>query len=120
MGLKPADGAPRPKRQRTSLSGKRLRVVDQVFRSGNPRVPHTHGWLAFEVLRRAAGGTLLFEEYERRLFHSAPEIGVVARIVTGPHDGIVRLMRLDPKHLQSRTIRLHVDATRPGRRLGRL
>ena len=32
--------------------------------------------------------------------------------------GIVRLIRLDPKNLQSRTIRLQVDATRPGRRLG--
>ena len=28
------------------------------------------------------------------------------------------LIRLDPKNLQSRTIRLQVDATRPGRRLG--
>ena len=35
-----------------------------------------------------------------------------------PPDGIVRLIRLDPKNLQSRTIRLQVDATRPGRRLG--
>ena len=34
------------------------------------------------------------------------------------HGGIVRLIRLDPKNLQSRTIRLQVDATRPGRRLG--
>ena len=32
--------------------------------------------------------------------------------------GIFRLIRLDPKNLQSRTIRLQVDATRPGRRLG--
>ena len=32
--------------------------------------------------------------------------------------GIVSLIRLDPKNLQSRTIRLQVDATRPGRRLG--
>ena len=32
--------------------------------------------------------------------------------------GIVRLIRLDPKNLQSRTIRLPVDASRPGRRLG--
>ena len=35
-----------------------------------------------------------------------------------PGRGIVRLIRLDPKNLQSRTIRLQVDATRPGRRLG--
>ena len=32
--------------------------------------------------------------------------------------GIVSLIRLDPKNLQSRTIRRQVDATRPGRRLG--
>ena len=36
----------------------------------------------------------------------------------GGSGGIVRLIRLDPKNLQSRTIRLQVDATRPGRRLG--
>ena len=35
-----------------------------------------------------------------------------------PPVGIVRLIRLDPKNLQSRTIRLQVDATRPGRRRG--
>ena len=34
--------------------------------------------------------------------------------------GIVRLIRLDPKNLPSRTLRLQVDATRPGRRLGRV
>ena len=33
-------------------------------------------------------------------------------------EGIVRLIRLDLKNLQSRPIRLQVDATRPGRRLG--
>ena len=37
---------------------------------------------------------------------------------TGSRGGIVRLIRLDAKNLQSRTIRLQVDATRPGRRLG--
>ena len=70
----PVAAATRPNRPRTSLSGKRLRIVDKVIRSGNPRVRHTHGWLAFEVLRRAEGGTLLFEEYRRRLFHPAREI----------------------------------------------
>ena len=44
---------------------------------------HTHGWLAFEVLRRAEGGTLLFEEYERRLFHPAPEIREEASKILG-------------------------------------
>ena len=36
----------------------------------------------------------------------------------GQRRGIVRLISLDPKNLQSRTIRLQVDATRPERRLG--
>ena len=92
--LDPAEGAPPPKRQRTSLSGKRLRIVDQVFRSGNPRVPHTHGWLAFEVLRRAEGGTLLFEEYERRLFHPAREIREEASRILGVKDAYQHLKHI--------------------------
>ena len=46
----------------------------------------------------------------------SPEVR--ARAVRMVEAGIVRLIRLDPKNLQSRTIRLQVDATRPGRRLG--
>ena len=47
------------------------------------------------------------------------ETGEVApRVQRHGRRGIVRLIRLDPKNLQSRTIRLQVDATRPGRRLG--
>ena len=49
---------------------------------------------------------------------SAPR--VMPGFQEGDRGGIVRLMRLDPKNLQSRTLRLHVDATRPGRRLGRV
>ena len=55
---------------------------------------------------------------------TGPNLGVLAVFPsTGatcrcPLPGIVRLIRLDPKNLQSRTIRLQVDATRPGRRLG--
>ena len=47
--------------------------------------------------------------------HEALRVGVQVR-----RAGIVRLIRLDPKHLPSRTIRLQGDATRPGRRLGRV
>ena len=85
-GLEPAEEAPPPKKQRTSLSGKRLRIVDQVFRSGNPRVPHTHGWLAFEVLRRADGGTLLFEEYRQRLVQPSLDIREEANRIRGAKD----------------------------------
>ena len=46
--------------------------------------------------------------------HTRPR-GVASR---SPPAGIVRLISLDPKNLQSRTIRLQVDATRPERRLG--
>ena len=45
-------------------------------------------------------------------------IAVMNQLTRGSQEGIVRLMRLDPKNLQSRTIRLQVNATRPGRRLG--
>ena len=45
-------------------------------------------------------------------------IAVMNQLTRGSQEGIVRLIRLDPKNLQSRTIRLQVDATRPGRRLG--
>jgi len=84
--LKPAAGARPPHRPRTSLSGKRLRIIDQVFQSGNPRVPHTHGWLAFEVLRRADGGTLLFEEYRQRLVQPAQDIREEANRIRGAKD----------------------------------
>ena len=59
----------------------------------------------------------------RDVIDSLQEENRVRREQLGPGrlrftDGIVRLIRLDPKNLQSRTIRLQVDATRPGRRLG--
>jgi len=40
-----------------------LSVVSE-FRNANPRRVNTHGWVAFEVLRLADGGRLVFEEYE--------------------------------------------------------
>ena len=48
----------------------------------------------------------------------APKLFAPLPDANDPREGIVRLIRLDPKNLQSRTIRLQVDATRPGRRLG--
>ena len=59
------------------LSGRTL----SVDVAANPRVPWTHGWVAFEVLRRAPGQTLTFEEYRSRLFNPSEEIvELVARV----------------------------------------
>ena len=64
----------------------------------------------------------LFSPTRRRTGPQGPSNALVDAIVDmkrrNPRWGIVRLIRLDPKNLQSRTIRLQVDATRPGRRLG--
>jgi hypothetical protein len=64
------------------LEGRQLTIAAE-FREQNPRRPYTHGWLAFEVLRRAAGGTPRFEEYARRLFDSGPEIRTLSRGIPG-------------------------------------
>ena len=58
--------------------------------------------------------------YNEALRRGQYQQGVNVRLAGpgGSPMGIVRLIRLDPKNLQSRTIRLQVDATRPGRRLG--
>lgn len=63
--------------------GKRLRIAPTVFRSGNPRRPNTHGWLAFEVLRRSEGCVLPFEEYMKRLFNPSQEIDRLAKLIPG-------------------------------------
>ena len=63
------------------MQGRTLRQADDL--SGrNPRRPWTHGWVAFEVLRRA-GGELSFEAYEQLLFDPAEEILDLARRVPG-------------------------------------
>lgn len=78
-------GTPRgqviPSLRADDLSGTQLRVAADV--RTNPRVPNTHGWLAFEVLRRAPGGTLSFDEYNKRLFHPAEEIRTLAKRIPG-------------------------------------
>jgi hypothetical protein len=74
-------GARRP--GAAELRGKVLRIAPEVLRAGNPRRPLTHGWLAFEVLRRAEGGVLPFEEYRERLFNPSSEIQELARRIPG-------------------------------------
>jgi hypothetical protein len=64
------------------LEGRSLTVAAE-FRDTNPRRPGTHGWLAFEILRRAPGGSLPFEEYARRLFDPDSEIQALARAIPG-------------------------------------
>jgi hypothetical protein len=64
------------------LEGCQLTVARE-FRESNPRRPFTHGWLAFEVLRRASGGTLSFNAYAARLFNPDPEIRELARRIPG-------------------------------------
>ena len=66
----------------TDLEGKTLKIADE-FRRQNPRRPGTHGWLAFEVLLRAPGGSLRFEEYARRLFNPDAEIQALATTIGG-------------------------------------
>jgi hypothetical protein len=53
------------------LEGRTLTIVKE-FLDHNPRRPRTHGWVAFEILRRAPGGSLRFEEYASPLFDPDP------------------------------------------------
>ena len=59
----------------------------------------------------------LLQEVEELPRPVAP-VALADNAARGDVEGIVRLIRLDLKNLQSRPIRLQVDATRPGRRLG--
>lgn len=76
---------------RSMFSGTTLEIAPEV--KGNPRVPNTHGWLAFEVLRRA-GGKLRFEEYEERLRKPSPEIQKLAESIPGQKNGYQRFAHL--------------------------
>ena len=69
-------------------------IVRPEFRSQNPRRPHTHGWLAFEVLRRAPGATLRFGEYARQLFDPDPEIQALAKTVPGQANAFQQLKHI--------------------------
>jgi hypothetical protein len=64
------------------LQGRTLTIVSELG-DQNPRRPYTHGWLAFEVLRKAPGGTLRFEEYARRLFYPDADIAGLAKEIPG-------------------------------------
>jgi hypothetical protein len=58
-------------------------------------MPYTHGWLAFEVLRRSTNQQLTAIEYERRLFHPSPEILDLEKKIPG-----VRGAYQDLKHIR--------------------
>ena len=58
-------------------------TVALKHRAENPRRPNTHGWLAFEVLRRAAGQRLSAAEYARRLFSPDEDIRRLALKIPG-------------------------------------
>jgi hypothetical protein len=64
------------------LKGRRLTIIPE-FRNSNPRRPWTHGWLAFEVLRRAPGGSLSFSAYAKQLFEPDLEIRNMAESIPG-------------------------------------
>jgi hypothetical protein len=70
-------------RRGAELRGRTLRIAPGILKEGNPRVAYTHGWLAFEILRRAENGTLTFEEYIHRLFKPDHEIEELAKAIPG-------------------------------------
>ena len=74
------------------LEGRILTTADELL-DHNPRVPGTHGWLAFEVLR-LAGGKLTFEEYAHRLFHPAAEIAELAKDIPGQPNAFQHLKHI--------------------------
>lgn len=82
------------------LRGRTLRIAPRILKEGNPRQPNTHGWLAFEVLRRAEGGTLPFEEYGRRLFNPDAEIRALAKRIPGVPNAYqdIKHIRHDIRH----------------------
>ena len=89
------------------LKERRARLYEMQATAGRPLT---------QTLLRA------YTQYSARLArHDCPipdDVVDAVHALLNALEGIVRLIRLDPKNLQSRTIRLQVDATRPGRRLG--
>jgi hypothetical protein len=82
--------------------------VADAYREDNPRRPFTHGWLAFEVLRRAPGGTLRFEGYAQRLFEPDREIRALAKVIPGQRDAYQ-----DLKHIRCDIYRGTVEVDPP-------
>jgi hypothetical protein len=91
----------------TDLTGRELSVAPK-YRSANPRRPNTHGWLAFEVLRRSPDQRMSADEYERRLLNPPPEIAALAMSVPGVPNAYQ-----DLKHIRCDIARGHVDVTPP-------
>jgi hypothetical protein len=89
------------------LSGRTL-VVAPEYRAANPRREHSHGWLAFEVLRRATGQQLTAEEYERRLFNPPPDIAELAQRISGERNAYQ-----DLKHIRCDISQGRVHVTPP-------
>lgn len=91
----------------SDLEGRQLTLAAE-FRDHNPRRPRTHGWLALEVLRRAPGGSLRFEDYARRLFDPDEEIRALARTIPGQADAYQHF-----KHIRCDIYRAAVQVSPP-------
>jgi hypothetical protein len=91
----------------SDLEGRILSVAPK-YRTENPRRPYSHGWVAFEVLRRAPDQRLKAEEYERRLFDPSPEVASLAQSVPG-----VRNAYQDLKHIRCDIAHGRVDVDPP-------
>ena len=89
------------------LEGRKLTIVSE-FRSRNPRRPGTHGWLAFEVLRRAPKGSLSFMSYAAQLFDPDPEIRELAKSIPGEPNAFQHF-----KHIRCDISRGAVDVEPP-------
>ena len=82
-----------PKFRGKDLEGRVLTVAPE-YRAANPRVPYTHGWLAFEILRRATKQQLTTTEYERRLYNPEPTITALAARIPGVRDAYQNLKHI--------------------------
>jgi hypothetical protein len=81
------------RRRGQDLEGRTLSVAPD-HRAANPRQPNSHGWLAFEVLRRSPEQQLSAAEYERRLFDPSPDIAALARLIPGQRDAYQNLKHI--------------------------
>lgn len=81
------------RRRGRDLEGRTLSVAPR-HRAANPRHPKTHGWLAFEVLRRSPGQQLDAAEYERRLFDPSPDIVALAKEIPGQRNAYQNLKHI--------------------------
>ncbi|MHB1298650.1 MAG: hypothetical protein ACYC0B_09005 [Gemmatimonadaceae bacterium] len=86
----------------------RILTVAAKYRASNPRREFSHGWVAFEVLRRAPGQQLKADEYERRLFDPSPDIIALAQQVAGQPGAY-----MDLKHIRCDIAKGRVDVEPP-------